>query len=117
MALQALAVENYLRVNFGYSARYFRFPSGVYSQNAVQVLSSVGYRSVFWSIAYADWDPENQIGPEKALQTLIDRLHPGAVILLHTTSRDNAQILSDFIDYAIAQGYTFRSLDDYPGWK
>ena len=117
MALQALAVENYLRVNFGYSAKYFRFPSGVYSENAVEVLSSVGYKSVFWSIAYADWDPENQIGPGKALQTLKDRLHPGAVILLHTTSRDNAQILSDFIDYALSQGYSFRSLDDYPGWK
>jgi peptidoglycan-N-acetylmuramic acid deacetylase len=117
MSLQALAVENYLRVNFGYSAKYFRFPSGVYSENAVEVLSSVGYKSVFWSIAYADWDPKNQIGPEKAMQTLIDRLHPGAVILLHTTSRDNAQILSDFIDYALSQGYTFRSLDDYPGWK
>ena len=116
MALQALAVENYLRVNFGYSAKYFRFPSGVYSENAVQVLSSVGYRSVFWSIAYADWDPENQQGPEKAMQILTGRLHPGAVILLHTTSRDNARILADFIDYAISQGYTFRSLDDYPGW-
>ena len=117
MALQALAVENYLRVNYGYSARYFRFPSGVYSENAVEVLSSVGYKSVFWSIAYADWNPKNQIGPQKAMQLLTGRLHPGAVILLHTTSRDNAQILSDFIDYAIAQGYTFRSLDDYPGWK
>lgn len=117
IALQALAVENYLRVNFGYSAKYFRFPSGVYSESAVEVLRSVGYRSVFWSIAYADWDPENQIGPEKAMQTLIDRLHPGAVILLHTTSRDNAEILSDFIDYALSHGYTFRSLDDYPGWK
>lgn len=117
MALQALAVENYLRVNYGYSARYFRFPSGVYSENAVEVLSSVGYKSVFWSIAYADWNPKNQIGPEKAMQTLTDRLHPGAVILLHTTSRDNAEILSDFIDYALSQGYSFRSLDDYPGWK
>ena len=117
MALQALAVENYLRVNFGYSAKYFRFPSGVYSENAVQVLSSVGYRSVFWSVAYADWDPENQQGPDIAMQTLTGRLHPGAVILLHTTSQDNAQILADFIDYAISQGYTFRSLDDYPGWE
>ena len=117
MALQALAVENYLRANFGYSAKYFRFPSGVYSENAVEVLSSVGYKSVFWSIAYADWDPKNQIGPEKAMQILTERLHPGAVILLHTTSCDNVAILANFIDYAISQGYTFRALDDYPGWK
>ena len=117
LALEALAVENYLRVNFGYSSKYFRFPGGVHSENAVELLSSVGYRSVFWSIAYADWDPENQIGEDKAFQTVTSRLHPGAVILLHSTSPDNAAILADFIDYAIAQGYQFRSLDDYPGWN
>ena len=117
MALEALAVENYLRVNFGYSSRYFRFPEGTYSENAVQLLSSVGYRSVFWSIAYADWMPAEQLGEEKAFQTVTSRLHPGAVILLHSTSPNNAAILADFIDYAIAQGYQFRSLDDYPGWN
>lgn len=117
LALEALAVENYLRVNFGYSAKYFRFPAGVYSESAVQLLESVGYRSVFWSIAYADWDPENQVGEDKAFQTVTSRLHPGAVILLHTTSPDNAAILADFIDYAISQGYQFRSLDEYPGWE
>ena len=117
MALEALAVENYLRVNFGYSSRYFRFPSGVYSENAVEVLHCVGYRSVFWSIAYADWDPENQQGTEVALNTLKNRLHPGAVILLHTTSPDNAKILAEFIDYAISQGYRFANLDEYAGWS
>ena len=117
LALEALAVENFLRVNFGYSSRYFRFPGGVYSENAVELLRSVGYRSVFWSIAYADWDPEDQMGEEKAFQIVTARLHPGAVILLHSTSPDNAAILADFIDYAIAQGYQFRSLDDYPGWQ
>ena len=117
MALEVLAVENYLRVNFGYSAKYFRFPSGVYSENAVELLQSVGYRSVFWSIAYADWDPENQQGTQVALKTLKDRLHPGAVILLHTTSPDNAAILGEFIDYAISKGYRFANLNDYPGWN
>lgn len=117
MVLEVLAVENFLRVNFGYSAKYFRFPNGVYSENAVDVLHNMGYRSVFWSIAYADWDPEAQCGEEQALQLLIERLHPGAVILLHTTSKDNAAILASFIDYAIDQGYSFRSLDEYPGWR
>ena len=116
MALEALAVENHLRVNFGYSAKYFRFPSGIYSENAVELLHSVGYRSIFWSIAYADWDPENQQGTEVALKTLKDRLHPGAVILLHTTSPDNAHILEEFIDYALSRGYRFADLDEYPGW-
>lgn len=117
MVVEALAVENYLRVYFGYSGKYFRFPSGIYSENAMEALHSVGYRSVFWSIAYADWDPENQIGEDAAYQTLTQRLHPGAVILLHTTSPDNAAILADFIDECLAQGYRFCSLDDYPGWN
>ena len=109
-------MENYLRANYGYSAKFFRFPSGIYSENALQAIAEMGYRSVFWSIAYADWDPEHQQGEEAALQTLTQRLHPGAVILLHTTSRDNARILGRFIDYAISQGYTFRTLEEYPGW-
>lgn len=117
LAREALAVENYLRVNFGYSSKYFRFPGGVYSENAVELLRSVGYRSVFWSIAYADWDPEDQMGKDKAFQTVTSRLHPGAVILLHSTSPDNASILADLIDYAIEQGYQFRALDEYPGWN
>ena len=117
MVVEALAVENYLRVNFGYSAKYFRFPSGTYSENAIDALHSVGYRSVFWSIAYADWDPENQMEEAAALDLLTQRLHPGAVILLHTTSPVNAAILTDFIDECLAQGYRFCSLDDYPGWN
>ena len=117
MAMEVLAVENHLRVNFGYTAQYFRFPSGIYSENAVELVSSLGYRSVFWSIAYADWDPANQQGTAVALQTLKERLHPGAVILLHTTSSDNAQILAEFVDYAISQGYRFADLDQYTGWN
>lgn len=117
MALEALAVENHLRHNFGYTSQYFRFPAGVYSENAVELLATLGYRSVFWSIAYADWDPEQSIGKGQALETLIHRLHPGAVILLHTTSPDNINLLADFIDYAVSQGYRFEDLDEYPGWK
>lgn len=116
LAWEILNVENYLRVNFGYSSKYFRFPSGSYSHNALDVVDGVGYRSVFWSIAHADWDPENQPGVDVSFETVTSRLHPGAVILLHTTSPDNVAILADFIDYARDQGYEFRTLDDYPYW-
>jgi len=116
MVTEVLAVHNFLAVNFGYSCRYLRFPAGVYSENALDAVYSVGYRSVFWSIAHADWDPENQPGVQKSFDTVTSRLHPGAVILLHTCSPDNVAILADFIDYAYEQGYTFRSLDDYEHW-
>ena len=117
LASELLGVHNYLRVNFGYDSRYFRFPTGAYSQNALDLVDCVGYRSVFWSVAHADWDPENQPGVDKSFKTVSSRLHPGAVILLHTTSPDNLAILADFIDYARAEGYTFRSLDEYPYWN
>lgn len=117
LAWEVLSVENYLRVNFGYSSQYFRFPSGSYSPNALDVVNGVGYRSVFWSIAHADWDPENQPGVDVSFNTVTSRLHPGAVILLHSTSPDNVAILADFIDYARGQGYEFRTLDEYPYWN
>ena len=116
MAWELLGVHNYLRVNFGYNSKYFRFPTGTYSENALEVIDSIGYRSVFWSNAHADWDPENQPGVQKSFDTLTSRLHPGSVILLHACSPDNAAILGDFIDYAESQGYVFKSLDDYKFW-
>lgn len=117
LAWELLGVENYLRENFGYTSKYFRFPGGVYSECALELVNSVGCRSVFWSIAHADWDPENQPGVDVSFKTITDRLHPGAVILLHSTSPDNVAILADYIDYCRAQGYTFRSLDEYSAWN
>lgn len=116
MAWELLGVHNYLRVNFGYESRYFRFPAGNYSQNALETVMSIGYRSVFWSIAHADYDTEKQPGVDQSFQTVTSRLHPGAVILLHAISSDNAAMLADFIDYARAEGYEFRTLDDYAYW-
>lgn len=116
MAEELLGVENYLRVNYGYSSKYFRFPSGTYNDIALELVDSVGFRSVFWSNAHADWDPANQPGAQKTFDTITSRLHPGSVILLHAVSQSNADALADIIDYARSEGYVFRSLDEYPGW-
>lgn len=114
LAWELLGFHNYMRVNFGYDTEYFRFPAGVYSECALDLVDDMGYKSVFWSIAHADWDPNNQPGVDVSFNTVTGRLHPGAVILLHSTSPDNEVILGDFIDYARQQGYTFKSLDEYP---
>ncbi len=116
MAKEILGVENYLRVNFGYSSKYFRFPSGTYNDMALELVDSVGFRSVFWSNAHADWDTAAQPSVQKTFDTVTSRLHPGSVILLHAVSQSNADALADIIDYARAEGYVFRSLDEYPGW-
>lgn len=105
--------DDYIRTNFGYSAMYFRFPKGEYSDSALDLVGSLGYTSVFWSLAYSDWDTSNQKGAQYALDTVISRIHPGAVILLHAVSSDNAEALGDIIDEIRNMGYEFRSLEDY----
>ena len=104
--------DDYLRENFGYSAAYFRFPQGKYSEASLDLLNSLGYQCVFWSLAYADWDLNDQKGADYAKDTVLARLHPGAVILLHAVSPDNAAALPAIIDAAHAEGYTFRALSD-----
>lgn len=117
LALEVLGIHNYLRVKFGYDCKYFRFPAGKYSTNALELVDSLGYRSVFWSAAYRDWNPDAQLGEDVSFDTIKAQLHPGAVILLHSTSPDNVAILGKFIDYARERGYTFRSLDEYDYWS
>ena len=110
---EVLGMEKYLKENFNYSEPYFRFPKGEYNENALNVIGSLGYTSVFWSLAYADWDLNNQKGADFAYETIVSRLHPGAVILLHSVSPDNANALARIIDKAREEGYEFRSLRDY----
>ncbi len=110
MVKEIEALDNYLREKFGYSSPYFRFPEGACSENALELVQSIGYTSVFWSSAYADWDINNPKGKEYAYDTVTSRLHPGCVLLLHAVSPDNAAALGDIIDYAHSQGYTFKAL-------
>lgn len=106
-------MEKHLKENFNYSEPYFRFPKGEYTDKALEVVDSLGYTSVFWSLAYADWDLNNQKGEQYAYDKVVSRLHPGAVILLHSVSPDNANALGSIIDEAKRQGYKFCSLRDY----
>ena len=104
--------DDYLREHYGYSAQYFRYPQGKHSVNSTDMLNAMGYTCVFWSLAYADWDLDNQKGADYAYDTVVSRLHPGAVMLLHAISPDNAGALGRIIDEARRQGYTFRSLSE-----
>lgn len=113
MAKEIEETENYLRENFGYAAKYFRFPAGEYNESALELIQSLGYRSVFWSVAYDDWDTGKVRGKDYAIEKVMERLHPGAVILLHSVSRDNAEALSEIIDKAREQGYRFESIMNY----
>ena len=112
MAQEIQDVDNYLRTKFGYSSPFFRFPEGAYSENALDLVNTIGYRSIFWSVAYVDWDPNTIRGKDYTIDTLMSRIHPGAVILLHSVSPDNAAAMGEFIDKARAEGYTFKSLSE-----
>ena len=91
---------------------YFRFPEGVYSEESIKAVESLGYKTFFWSMAYADWDNGRQPEESKAIKTLLDQTHPGAVILLHPTSETNSKILSILIRSWKDMGYRFGTLDE-----
>lgn len=112
MAKELEETENYLRENYGYASRFFRFPAGEYTENALDLVASLGYVSVFWSVAYNDWNVDNIQGKDYAVKTVTERLHPGAIILLHSVSRDNAAALPEIIDKARAEGYVFKPLTE-----
>lgn len=98
-------LHDYIRENFHYHMCLFRYPTGMFSKQSLAVVSNCGYRSVFWSFAYADWDRDNQPNPTEALNKLESSLHPGAIYLLHAVSSTNDAILDEFLNYVEAQGY------------
>ncbi len=92
---------------------YFRFPSGKFSKKALEFNKKLGLTSVFWSFAYYDWVEDDQPSESAAKEKIYSRVHNGAVLLLHSTSKTNAKILSDVIDDLKTQGYTFKSLTEF----
>ena len=93
-------------------APYFRPPEGSFSKEMLENVKSLGYKTVFWSFAYADWDNGKQPAPDKALKLVLDNVHNGAVLLLHPTSATNAAILGRLIESLKADGYRFGTLEE-----
>lgn len=94
--------------------RYLRPPRGIFSDRTLAVSKELGYTNVFWSVAYRDWDTKVQRGWKYAYDSVMAQMHPGAVILLHSVSKDNADALGAIIDEARKQGYEFKTLDQLP---
>ncbi len=93
--------------------KYFRFPSGVYSEVVIDVIHKAGYKSVFWSFHYLDWDRDAQPDPKESLDKMVNTLHNGSVLLLHPISDTNAAIFSDFVDILREKGYEPAFLTDF----
>ena len=97
----------------GYEMTYFRPPKGEFSERTASIVESLGYTSVMWSNAYDDWDKNKQGRSDYGKKKVLDNLHNGAIILLHSTSEDNLTMLDSMIKEAKAMGYEFKSLDEF----
>ena len=92
--------------------KYYRPPQGIYSQQNLQAAKNLGYKTVFWSLAYVDWNNDAQPTKEQAFAKLLPRVHNGAVVLLHSTSSTNAAILDELLTKWENDGYRFASIDE-----
>ena len=107
------ALENIFYTETGYQmSKFFRFPEGRYSKEAVETVNKLGYTTVFWSFGYDDWDNSRQPSRERAINKILSNTHNGAIILLHPTSKTNADILEELIFEWRKMGYGFGTLEE-----
>ena len=92
--------------------KYYRPPQGIYSEENLRMAQELGYKTVFWSLAYVDWNNDQQPTKEQAFAKLLPRVHNGAVVLLHSTSRTNGEILDELLTKWKEMGYRFASIGE-----
>ena len=102
---EIMSLHNYVMNNYGYQMQYFRCPCGEYSEQALETVKECGYKTLFWSSAYVDWNTNSQPSPAEGLKKLTDAAHGGEILLLHSVSATNAEILGDLIDNFRAKGF------------
>lgn len=94
--------------------KFYRPPQGKYCESNLKQADNLGYKTIFWSLAYVDWYQDQQPTKEEAFKKLIPRIHPGAIVLLHSTSKTNCEILDELLTKWEQMGYTFGTLNDLP---
>ena len=92
--------------------KFYRPPQGIYSEDNLQMAKAMGYKTVFWSLAYVDWNNDDQPTAEQAFAKLLPRTHDGAVVLLHSTSATNAEILDELLTKWQEMGYRFAPITE-----
>ncbi|MFA7637395.1 MAG: delta-lactam-biosynthetic de-N-acetylase [Monoglobales bacterium] len=107
---ELLGLERIFFENTGKTMKFLRPPMGEHSEKSMYCSKKLGYKTVFWTIAYEDWNVDKQPSSEFVYKSVMDNLHSGAVILMHAVSKTNAETLERIIVDAIKQGYTFKSL-------
>ena len=107
--------ELYRQVTGEELPRFYRPPQGVYSRENLEMAKELGYRTVFWSLAYVDWNNDAQPTAQEAFDKLIPRIHNGAVVLLHSTSKTNGEILDELLTRWEEMGYSFAPIGELFG--
>lgn len=92
---------------------YYRPPQGKYNISNLQTAQELGYSTFFWSLAYVDWNQDSQPSHEEAFKKLCGRIHPGAIVLLHSTSKTNGEIMDELLTKWEKMGYSFGRLEDF----
>ncbi len=92
--------------------KYYRPPQGKFSEQNLEFAKELGYHTFFWSLAYVDWYVDKQPSHEEAFEKLTGRIHPGAIVLLHSTSQTNAEIMDELLTKWETMGYTFGTLSE-----
>lgn len=103
---EIMSLHDYVMNNYGYQMQYFRCPCGEYSEKSLETAKECGYKTLFWSSAYVDWNTSCQPAPAESLKKLTDAAHGGEILLLHSVSATNAEILGQLIDNFRAKGFT-----------
>ena len=93
-------------------SKFFRPPEGTFDQKMLEYANKMGYKTVFWSFAYTDWDNNSQMSEKSALKKIIDNIHNGEIMLLHPTSVTNAKIMKSLITELKSMGYRFSTLEE-----
>ncbi|MCH5325030.1 MAG: polysaccharide deacetylase family protein [Eubacterium sp.] len=107
---EVIRLEQYVYDNFGVKTETLRPPMGEFSTRTLTLAKEMGYKTVFWSFAYADWETDNQPNPAEAYKKITAATHDGAIYLLHAVSKTNTAILGDVIDYWRARGYEITAI-------
>lgn len=105
------SLHEHVKEKFGYEMKLFRPPMGEFSEQSLAVTKALGYKSLFWSFAYKDWETDNQIGADAAYEEITSRTHNGEIALLHAVSKDNAEVLGRVIDYWQSKGFKVKAFE------
>ena len=110
---EVMNLHSAISEKFGYEMKFIRPPKGEYSERTVAYTNTLGYKTVMWSFAYDDWDENKQGREEYGRKKILENVHNGEIMLLHATSKDNANILDDVVKQIKQMGYEFKNIDEF----